>query len=65
MLRNSSKHESRGATEFDAAMATLRRVFSQTETDKCEGGLLLRPDVMTPKRIAFRSLPQQPGSLAV
>jgi hypothetical protein len=67
MLRYRSRHESRGATvdEFDAAMAALRRVFSQTETDKREGELLLQPDVMTPKRIAFRSLPQQPGSLAV
>jgi hypothetical protein len=38
MLRYSSKHEARGASvdEFDAAMAALRSVFSQTETYKCE-----------------------------
>ena len=41
MLRYRSKHESRGelANEFDAEMAVLRRVFSQTETDKCEEDL--------------------------
>jgi hypothetical protein len=41
MLRYRSRHESRDAPvdEFDAAMAALRRVFSQTEMDKCEEGL--------------------------
>src|SRR3981081_2074992 len=44
MLRYRSKQESRGAPvdEFGAAMAALRRVFSQTEMDKCEEGLNCR-----------------------
>jgi hypothetical protein len=45
MLRYSRKHEARGASadEFDAAMAALRRIFNQTETDKCEEALVLQP----------------------
>jgi hypothetical protein len=57
MLRYSSKHEARGTSfdEFDAAMAALRRVFSQAPMDKCEGVPLLRPGVMTLKSQAIRS----------
>jgi hypothetical protein len=44
MLRYKSKHES--VLEFDAAMAALRRVFSQTEVDNCEEDLQLHPSVM-------------------
>jgi hypothetical protein len=58
MLRYRSKHEPSGSltNEFDAAMAALRRVFSQTETDKCEEALVLQPDVMTIKSRAIESL---------
>jgi hypothetical protein len=35
MLRYSSKHKS--VDEFDAAMAALRHVFSETERDECKG----------------------------
>jgi hypothetical protein len=57
MLRYRGKHESRGelANEFDAAMAVLRRVFSETKTDKCEEDLLLEPSVMTLKSRAIGS----------
>jgi hypothetical protein len=41
MLRHKSKHES--VHEFDAAMAALRRVFSQTEVDYCKEVRQLQP----------------------
>ena len=43
MLRHKSKHES--VHEFDAAMAALRRVFSQPELDHCEEDRRQRPSV--------------------
>ena len=43
MLRFKKKHES--VHEFDAAMATLCRVFSQVEADHCEEDRRQRPSV--------------------
>jgi hypothetical protein len=57
MLRYRSKHEPLGAAvdEFDAAMAALRRVFSETETDKGAEDLLRQPGAMTRESRAIRS----------